>query len=70
VLAYGHTARLLRPTGIGPTVHQAAWLALIALAVLVAFRLLFNAYFDTDLPLLPDESFTHGHPEPLEFPEP
>ena len=33
------------------------------------FRLLFNAYFDTDLPLLPDESFTHGHPEPLEFPE-
>ena len=34
------------------------------------FRLLFNAYFDTELPLLPDESFTHGHPEPLEFPEP
>jgi hypothetical protein len=34
------------------------------------FRLLFNAYFDTDIPLLPDESFTHGHPEPLEFPEP
>ncbi len=34
------------------------------------FRLLFNAYFDTDLPLLPDESFTHGHPEPLEFAEP
>jgi hypothetical protein len=32
------------------------------------FRLLFNAYFDTDLPLLPDDSFTRGHPEPLEFP--
>lgn len=34
------------------------------------FRLLFNAYFDTGLPLLPDESFTLRHPEPLEFPEP
>ncbi len=34
------------------------------------FRLVFNAYFDTDLPILPDESFTHAHPEPLEFPEP
>ncbi len=34
------------------------------------FRLLFNAYFDTGLPILPDESFTHGHPEPLVFPEP
>jgi hypothetical protein len=33
------------------------------------FRLLFNAYFDTDLPILPDESFTLNHPEPLEFPE-
>jgi hypothetical protein len=33
------------------------------------FRLLFNAYFDTDLPILPDESFTLDHPEPLEFPE-
>lgn len=34
------------------------------------FRLLFNAYFDTDLPLLPDESFSLSHPEPLTFPEP
>ena len=34
------------------------------------FRLLFNGYFDTNLPLLPDESFTLNHPEPLEFPEP
>jgi hypothetical protein len=33
------------------------------------FRLLFNAYFDTDLPILPDESFTLDHPEPLEFPD-
>src|SRR5688500_2557550 len=38
VLAYGHSARLLRPTGIGPTVHQASWLAIIVLAVLVAWR--------------------------------
>ena len=34
------------------------------------FRLLFNEYFGTDLPLLPDESFTRSHPEPLEFPSP
>jgi len=34
------------------------------------FRLLFNAYFETDLPILPDESFTLDHPEPLEFPDP
>ena len=34
------------------------------------FRLLFNEYFDTDLPLLPDESYTRAHPEPLEFPSP
>jgi hypothetical protein len=34
------------------------------------FRLLFNAYFDTDLPLLPDESYSVSHPEPLVFPEP
>lgn len=34
------------------------------------FRLLFNGYFDTNLPLLPDESFTLRRPEPLEFPEP
>jgi hypothetical protein len=33
------------------------------------FRVLFNAYFDTDLPILPDESFSLDHPEPLEFPE-
>ena len=33
------------------------------------FRLLFNGYFDTDLSLLPDESYTLSHPEPLEFPE-
>lgn len=33
------------------------------------FRLLFNAYFDTNLPILPDESFTLDHPEPLVFPE-
>lgn len=39
-------------------------------AVLNTFRLLFNAYFDTDLPLLPDESFTLRHSAPLEFPEP
>jgi hypothetical protein len=32
------------------------------------FRLLFNAYFGTDLALLPDDSFTNGHSEPLEFP--
>lgn len=32
------------------------------------FRLLFNEYFDTDLPLLPDESYTSGHREPLTFP--
>ena len=32
------------------------------------FRLLFNAYFGTTLPLLPDDSFTRGKPEPLEFP--
>ena len=32
------------------------------------FRLLFNAYFDTDLPLLPDESYSRGHSEPLVFP--
>jgi hypothetical protein len=38
VLAYGHAARLLRPTGIGPTIHQAGWLAIIVLAVLVAWR--------------------------------
>jgi hypothetical protein len=34
------------------------------------FRLLFNAYFDTNLPLLPDESFSQEHPEPLTFPDP
>lgn len=34
------------------------------------FRLLFNGYFGTDLPILPDESFTLDHPEPLEFPGP
>ncbi len=34
------------------------------------FRLLFNAYFDTNLPILPDESFTLRHSEPLEFPDP
>ena len=34
------------------------------------FRLLFNAYFDTKLPILPDESFTLRHSEPLEFPDP
>jgi hypothetical protein len=34
------------------------------------FRLLFNAYFDTNLPILPDESFTLDHPEPLQFPAP
>jgi hypothetical protein len=34
------------------------------------FRLLFNAYFGTDLPLLPDESFSQDHPEPLTFPQP
>src|SRR5687768_9129518 len=38
VLAYGHTARLLRPTGIGPTVHQAGWLAIIVVAIIVAWR--------------------------------
>jgi hypothetical protein len=32
------------------------------------FRLLFNAYFGTTLPLLPDDSFTRGKPEPLAFP--
>jgi len=32
------------------------------------FRLLFNAYFDTDLPLLPDQSFSRGHSRPLQFP--
>jgi len=32
------------------------------------FRLLFNAYFDTDLPLLPDESYSRGHSEPLQSP--
>jgi hypothetical protein len=32
------------------------------------FRLLFNAYFDTDLELLPDDSFTSGQREPLTFP--
>jgi hypothetical protein len=32
------------------------------------FRLLFNAYFDTDLELLPDDSFSTGHREPLTFP--
>ncbi|HTE66945.1 MAG TPA: hypothetical protein VK736_11910, partial [Candidatus Binatia bacterium] len=37
-LAYGHTARLLRPTGIGPAVHQAAWLAIIVIAVILAWR--------------------------------
>ncbi len=34
------------------------------------FRLLFNAYFDTNLPILPDESFTLRDSEPLEFPDP
>src|SRR5688572_25419570 len=38
ILAYGHSARLLRPTGIGPTVHQAGWLAIIVLAIIVAWR--------------------------------
>jgi hypothetical protein len=33
------------------------------------FRLLFNAYLDTDLELLPDDSFTGGHKEPLTFPD-
>ncbi len=37
-LAYGHAARLLQPTRIGPTVHQAAWLAIIVLAIIVAWR--------------------------------
>ncbi len=37
-LAYGHVARLLQPLRIGPTLQQAAWLALVALAVLVAWR--------------------------------
>jgi hypothetical protein len=34
------------------------------------FRLLFDAYFGLDIPLLPDESFSLGHEEPLEFPAP
>jgi hypothetical protein len=34
------------------------------------FRLLFNGYFGTSLPILPDESFSLGHREPLEFPAP
>ncbi|HET9521486.1 MAG TPA: hypothetical protein VFO73_10605 [Candidatus Limnocylindrales bacterium] len=34
------------------------------------FRILFNAYFGTDLPLLPDESYSVNHPEPLVFPAP
>ena len=37
-LAYGHAAQLLAPTGIGPTVHVAGWLAIILLAVVVAWR--------------------------------
>lgn len=32
------------------------------------FRLLFSGYFGADLPLLPDESFSLDHREPLEFP--
>lgn len=37
-LAYGHAARLLQPTRIGPTAHQLGWLALVVLAVIVAWR--------------------------------
>lgn len=40
-----------------------------AISPVNTFRLLFNGYFDTNLPLLPDESFSLAHPEPLSFPE-
>jgi hypothetical protein len=41
-----------------------------AISSVNTFRVLFDAYFGLDIPLLPDESFSLGHDEPLEFPAP